>query len=33
VISFEESAFAEYRQWAVEDKKIFEKINARIRVV
>ena len=30
VIGFEESAFAEYRQWAVKDKKIFEKINTLI---
>jgi toxin YoeB len=27
VISFEESAFAEYWQWAEEDTKILEKIN------
>jgi toxin YoeB len=27
VISFEESAFAEYWQWAEEDAKILEKIN------
>jgi toxin YoeB len=27
VISFEETAFAEYWQWAEEDKKIFGKIN------
>ena len=30
VISFEESAFAEYRQWAKEDKKIFDKIDSLI---
>ena len=27
VISFEEAAFSEYWHWAVEDIKIFEKIN------
>ncbi|GHV93406.1 toxin YoeB [Spirochaetia bacterium] len=30
MISFEKSAFEEYREWAVEDKKIFAKINALI---
>jgi toxin YoeB len=30
LISFEESAFAEYRQWAKEDKKIIDKIDALI---
>jgi toxin YoeB len=30
VISFEEAAFAEYRRWAIEDKKVFNKINALI---
>jgi len=30
MISFEESAFAEYCQWAKEDKKIFGKINSLI---
>jgi len=30
VISFEEVAFADYRQWAGEDKKIFNKINTMI---
>jgi toxin YoeB len=28
LISFSESAFEEYRQWAGNDKKIFEKINS-----
>jgi len=31
VISFEESAFSEYYQWAKDDKKIFGKINALIK--
>jgi len=30
VISFLDSAFAEYRQWEVDDKKIFNKINSLI---
>jgi len=30
VISFKESAFADYRQWAKEDKKIIDKIDALI---
>jgi len=30
VISFLESAFSEYRQWEIDDKKIFNKINALI---
>ena len=30
MISFEESAFAEYWQWAKEDKRIFNKINTLI---
>ena len=30
MISFEEVAFADYRQWAGEDKKIFNKINTMI---
>jgi len=30
VISFEEAAFADYWQWAGEDKKIFGKINTLI---
>ena len=28
MISFEKRAFNEYRQWAKDDKKIFEKINS-----
>ena len=31
MISFEESAFAEYCQWAKNDKKVFEKINSLIK--
>ncbi|GHV74704.1 toxin YoeB [Spirochaetia bacterium] len=27
MVSFEKSAFEEYREWSVEDKKIFAKIN------
>jgi len=30
LIGFEETAFADYLQWAEEDKKIFKKINALI---
>ncbi|MCL1855998.1 MAG: Txe/YoeB family addiction module toxin [Clostridia bacterium] len=30
LISFEDSAFAEYRQWAKEDRKIIDKIDALI---
>jgi len=30
VISFLDSAFAEYRQWQIDDKKIFNKINSLI---
>jgi toxin YoeB len=30
LISFEESAFAEYRQWAKEDKNIIDKIDTLI---
>ena len=30
MISFLESAFAEYRQWEIEDKKVFNKINSLI---
>ncbi|MDR0312608.1 MAG: Txe/YoeB family addiction module toxin [Treponema sp.] len=30
MISFEESAFAEYRQWAKEDKNIIDKIDTLI---
>jgi toxin YoeB len=30
MISFMPSAFAEYRQWEIEDKKVFKKINALI---
>ena len=30
MISFKESAFADYRQWAKEDKKIIEKIDTLI---
>ena len=30
MISFKDSAFTEYRQWAVENRKIFEKIDALI---
>ena len=30
MISFKESAFAEYRQWAKEDKKIIDKIDTLI---
>jgi toxin YoeB len=30
VISFNESAFNQYYQWAVDDKKVFDKINALI---
>jgi len=30
MISFEESAFADYLRWAGEDKKIFNKINSLI---
>jgi len=30
VISFLDSAFDEYRQWEIDDKKIFNKINALI---
>jgi len=30
VISFKESAFADYRQWAKEDKKIIDKIDSLI---
>jgi toxin YoeB len=30
VISFLDSAFAEYRQWEIDDKKIFGKINSLI---
>ena len=30
MISFLESAFSEYRQWEIDDKKIFNKINALI---
>jgi len=30
VISFKESAFADYRQWAKEDKKVIDKIDALI---
>jgi toxin YoeB len=30
VISFLPSAFAEYRQWEIEDKKVFRKLNALI---
>ena len=30
MISFKESAFAEYRQWAKEDKKVIDKIDALI---
>ena len=33
MISFEESAFAEYLQWAREDKKIFDKINTLIKEI
>jgi len=30
VISFEETAFNDYRQWVTEDKKVFGKINTLI---
>ena len=30
MISFLESAFAEYRQWETDDKKVFNKINSLI---
>jgi toxin YoeB len=30
VISFEDTAFKEYRSWAAEDKKVFGKINTLI---
>ena len=30
MISFKESAFADYRQWAKEDKKVIDKIDALI---
>ena len=30
MISFEETAFVEYRQWKIDDKKIFRKINSLI---
>jgi len=30
VISFLESAFTEYRQWEIDDKKVFNKINTLI---
>ena len=30
MISFEKAAFEEYRKWAAEDKKIFDKINTLI---
>ena len=30
LISFEDSAFAQYRQWAKDDKKIIDKIDALI---
>jgi len=30
MISFENTAFAEYRQWEIDDKKIFNKINSLI---
>jgi len=30
VLSFENAAFTEYRNWAGEDKKVFNKINALI---
>ena len=30
MISFLDSAFAEYRQWEIDDKKVFNKINSLI---
>ena len=30
MISFEDKAFAEYRQWEIDDRNIFKKINALI---